>query len=248
MHKKQSTQIDITTNFQNIDNNSISIRNLNINFESKILYKDFSIDFQENKITALLAPSGAGKTTLLKAISKQEQNSSFLFQNPRLLPWKTILENVTLPLENKNLSKTEIQERGEFFLFQVGLIDRKNDYPKNLSGGEKQRVAMARAFVYPSSLLLMDEAFQSQDLGLKLKLMEEFLTLTKTENKTVILVTHDIREAICLANRLLVLKGSPNQIVMDIENPLSSENHSIKEKYISKKSQEIEEKILSYFL
>ena len=248
MHKKQSTQIDITTNFQNKDNNSILIRNLNINFESKILYKDFSIDFQENKITALLAPSGAGKTTLLKAISKQEQNSSFLFQNPRLLPWKTILENVTLPLENKNLSKTEILERGEFFLFQVGLIDRKNDYPKNLSGGEKQRVAMARAFAYPSSLLLMDEAFQSQDLGLKLKLMEEFLTLTKTENKTVILVTHDIREAICLANRLLVLKGSPNQIVMDIENPLSSENHSIKEKYISKKSQEIEEKILSYFL
>ena len=248
MHKKQSTQIDITTNFQNIDNNSISIRNLNINFESKILYKDFSIDFQENKITALLAPSGAGKTTLLKAISKQEQKSSFLFQNPRLLPWKTILENVTLPLENKNLSKTEILERGEFFLFQVGLIDRKNDYPKNLSGGEKQRVAMARAFAYPSLLLLMDEAFQSQDLGLKLKLMEEFLTLTKTENKTVILVTHDIREAICLANRLLVLKGSPNQIVMDIENPLSSENHSIKEKYISKKSQEIEEKILSYFL
>jgi ABC-type multidrug transport system ATPase subunit len=89
MHKKQSTQIDITTNFQNKDNNSISIRNLNINFDSKILYKDFSIDFQENKITALLAPSGAGKTTLLKAISKQEQNSSFLFQNPRLLPWKT---------------------------------------------------------------------------------------------------------------------------------------------------------------
>ena len=248
MHKKQSTQIDITTNFQNIDNNSISIRNLNINFESKILYKDFSIDFQENKITALLAPSGAGKTTLLKAISKQEQNSSFLFQNPRLLPWKTILENITLPLENTNLPKKEILKRGEFFLFQVGLIDRKNDYPKNLSGGEKQRVAMARAFVYPSSLLLMDEAFQSQDLGLKLKLMEEFLTLTKTENKTVILVTHDIREAICLANRLLVLKGSPNQIVMDIENPLSSENHSIKEKYISKKSQEIEEKILSYFL
>ena len=78
--------------------------------------------------------------------------------------------------------------------------------------------------------------------------MEDFLQLSKSENKTVILVTHDIREAICLADRLLVLKGSPNQIVMDMENPLSSENHSIKEKYISKKSQEIEEKILSYFL
>ena len=171
-----------------------------------------------------------------------------MFQNPRLLPWKTVFENLTLPLENTNLSKEEIIQRGNYFLSKVGLLDRKSDFPKNLSGGEKQRVAMARSFAYPSSLLLMDEAFQSQDLGLKLKLMEDFLQLSKSENKTVILVTHDIREAICLADRLLVLKGSPNQIVMDMENPLSSENHSIKEKYISKKTLEIEEKILKIFL
>ena len=231
-----------------IDTKPVSVKNLNITFDQKIIYKDFSLDFESNKITALLAPSGAGKTTLLKAISKQEKNSSFLFQNPRLLPWKTVFENLTLPLENTNLSKEEIIQRGNYFLSKVGLLDRKRDFPKNLSGGEKQRVAMARSFAYPSSLLLMDEAFQSQDLGLKLKLMEDFLQLSKSENKTVILVTHDIREAICLADRLLVLKGSPNQIVMDMENPLSSENHSIKEKYISKKSLEIEEKILKIFL
>ena len=231
-----------------IDTKPVSVKNLNITFDQKIIYKDFSLDFESNKITALLAPSGAGKTTLLKAISKQEKNSSFLFQNPRLLPWKTVFENLTLPLENTNLSKEEIIQRGNYFLSKVGLLDRKRDFPKNLSGGEKQRVAMARSFAYPSSLLLMDEAFQSQDLGLKLKLMEDFLQLSKSENKTVILVTHDIREAICLADRLLVLKGGPNQIVMDMENPLSSENHSIKEKYISKKSLEIEEKILKIFL
>ena len=231
-----------------IDTKPVSVKNLNITFDQKIIYKDFSLDFESNKITALLAPSGAGKTTLLKAISKQEKYSSFLFQNPRLLPWKTVFENLTLPLENTNLSKEEIIQRGNYFLSKVGLLDRKSDFPKNLSGGEKQRVAMARSFAYPSSLLLMDEAFQSQDLGLKLKLMEDFLQLSKSENKTVILVTHDIREAICLADRLLVLKGSPNQIVMDMENPLSSESHSIKEKYISKKSLEIEEKILKIFL
>ena len=231
-----------------IDTKPVSVKNLNITFDQKIIYKDFSLDFESNKITALLAPSGAGKTTLLKAISKQEKKSSFLFQNPRLLPWKTVFENLTLPLENTNLSKEEIIQRGNYFLSKVGLLDRKSDFPKNLSGGEKQRVAMARSFAYPSSLLLMDEAFQSQDLGLKLKLMEDFLQLSKSENKTVILVTHDIREAICLADRLFVLKGSPNQIVMDMENPLSSESHSIKEKYISKKSLEIEEKILKIFL
>lgn len=231
-----------------IDTKPVSVKNLNIIFDQKIIYKDFSLDFESNKITALLAPSGAGKTTLLKAISKQEKNSSFLFQNPRLLPWKTVFENLTLPLENTNLSKEEIIQRGNYFLSKVGLLDRKSDFPKNLSGGEKQRVAMARSFAYQSSLLLMDEAFQSQDLGLKLKLMEDFLQLSKSENKTVILVTHDIREAICLADRLFVLKGSPNQIVMDMENPLSSESHSIKEKYISKKSLEIEEKILKIFL
>ena len=203
-----------------IDTKPVSVKNLNITFDQKIIYKDFSLDFESNKITALLAPSGAGKTTLLKAISKQEKNSSFLFQNPRLLPWKTVFENLTLPLENTNLSKEEIIQRGNYFLSKVGLLDRKSDFPKNLSGGEKQRVAMARSFAYPSSLLLMDEAFQSQDLGLKLKLMEDFLQLSKSENKTVILVTHDIREAICLADRLLVLKGSPHQIVMDMENRL----------------------------
>lgn len=239
MHKEIQTQIDTKP---------ISIKNLNINFEQKSIYKDFSIDFQENKITAILAPSGAGKTTLLKAISKQEKKSSFLFQNPRLLPWKTVFENLTLPLENTNLSKEEIKQRGEYFLAQVGLLDRKKDFPKTLSGGEKQRVAMARSFAYPSSLLLMDEAFQSQDLGLKLKLMEDFLQLTKSENKTVILVTHDIREAICLADRIIVLKGSPNQIKMDIQNHLEKENLSIKEKYTSKLSLEIEEQILKIFL
>ena len=189
---------------------------------------------------------------MLKHISNTEKLSSFLFQNPRLLPWKTILENVTLPLENwdfgsKGFSKSEIVERGEFFLNQVGLLDRKDEYPKNLSGGEKQRVAMARSFAYPSSLLLLDEAFQSQDLGLKLKLMEDFLSLSKTENKTVLLVTHDIREAICLSHRILVLKGTPNQIVMDINNLQKTEIASVKEKYISKSTLDLEEKILSLY-
>lgn len=231
-----------------INKKPLSIKNLNIAFDQKIIYKDFSLDFEENKITALLAPSGAGKTTLLKSISQQEETSSFLFQNPRLLPWKTVFENLTLPLENTNLTKEEIIKRGEYFLAQVGLLDRKKDFPKTLSGGEKQRIAMVRSFAYPSSLLLMDEAFQSQDLGLKLKLMEDFLQLAKTEKKTVILVTHDIREAICLANRIIVLKGSPNEIKLNIQNPLEKENLSVKEKYTSKFSLELEEKILKIFL
>lgn len=229
-------------------NQNLIIKNLNISFDTKVIYEDFSLEIESEKITVLLAPSGEGKTTLLKAIAKQEKQAGFLFQTPRLLPWKTILENVTIPLENSKLSKNEIQQRGEYFLNQVGLLDRKKDYPKNLSGGEKQRVAMARSFAYPSSLLLMDEAFQSQDLGLKLKLMEDFLQLAKNENKTVILVTHDIREAICLGDRILVLKGSPNQIKMDIQNPLEKEQLSVKEKYTSQLSLELEEKILKIFL
>lgn len=229
-------------------NQNLIIKNLNISFDTKVIYKDFSLEIESKKITVLLAPSGEGKTTLLKAIAKQEKQAGFLFQTPRLLPWKTILENVTIPLENSKLSKNEILQRGEYFLNQVGLLDRKKDFPKNLSGGEKQRVAMARSFAYPSSLLLMDEAFQSQDLGLKLKLMEDFLQLAKNENKTVILVTHDIREAICLGDRILVLKGSPNQIKMDIQNPLEKEQLSVKEKYTSQLSLELEEKILKIFL
>ena len=107
-----------------IDTKPVSVKNLNITFDQKIIYKDFSLDFESNKITALLAPSGAGKTTLLKAISKQEKNSSFLFQNPRLLPWKTVFENLTLPLENTNLSKEEIIQRGNYFISKVSFTFR----------------------------------------------------------------------------------------------------------------------------
>jgi NitT/TauT family transport system ATP-binding protein len=226
----------------------IKANDIHKSFGSLEVLKGVSLEVKRSEVVSIVGQSGAGKTTLLKYISNTENLSSFLFQNPRLLPWKTILENVTLPLENCNFSKSEIAERGEYFLNQVGLLDRKEDFPKNLSGGEKQRVAMARSFAFPSSLMLLDEAFQSQDLGLKLKLMEDFLSLSKTENKTVLLVTHDIREAICLSHRILVLKGNPNQIVMDISNIQKTENTSVKEKYISKSTLDLEERILSLFL
>ena len=88
-------------------NQNLIIKNLNISFDTKVIYKDFSLEIESEKITVLLAPSGEGKTTLLKAIAKQEKQAGFLFQTPRLLPWKTILENVTIPLENSKLSKNE---------------------------------------------------------------------------------------------------------------------------------------------
>jgi NitT/TauT family transport system ATP-binding protein len=203
----------------------VIIDNFSLKRGSKQLYKDFSMSFQSDTVTALLATSGAGKTSLLECIAgllkadngtitntaENSQSISYLFQEPRLLPWVTVLKNLMLPINNKEEGK----ERALYFLDKVGLSNKANAYPKELSGGEKQRVALARAFTYKAPLLFLDEAFQSQDIHLKFQLMELFIQLLEEEKRTVLLVTHDIKEALCLAHRIVLLKGEPLQIVYD---------------------------------
>jgi NitT/TauT family transport system ATP-binding protein len=138
-----------------------------------------------------------------------------LFQEPELLPWRTILRNVSLPLEG-TVSEKEAKARATEFLAKTGLGTRLTAFPDELSGGEKRRAALARAFAFPAPVLLMDEAFQSQDLPLKLVLMRLAQTLLQDSPRTVILVTHDVREALCLADRILVLTGRPLAIARNI--------------------------------
>ncbi|AEE17319.1 ABC transporter ATP-binding protein [Treponema brennaborense] len=222
------------------DGAPISIAGLRVTRGSKELYRDFSIDFASGAVTALLAPSGGGKTTLLDGIAGLFQAGSgtilaparvsYLFQEPRLLPWCSIAKNIMLPVE-KLLSAREAKERTDFFLEQVGLLCKAAALPAECSGGERQRAALARAFVYPSSVLLMDEAFQSQDFSLKLKLMESAEALLSREKRTVVLVTHDFREALCLADRIVVMTGSPLEIRLDI--PGCGRENSLLDRYAS---------------
>ena len=224
----------------------IEIENLTVVRGKKSIYKDFSVKFEAGTVNALLAPSGAGKTTLLDCIaallepqsgtikigttsiiefkSKKRQGeiyASYLFQEPRLLPWCTVLRNCTLPLENI-MTKPEAEARAKTFLCAAGLQDKIDEFPPNLSGGERQRAAIARSFAIKAPVLLMDEAFQSQDIMLKEQLMQLLKKLLETERRTVIFVTHDIHEAILMADRIIILKpvsseDSTLHITLDVQ-------------------------------
>lgn len=190
---------------------SVKIQNLTITKGEKSLFKNFSFEFEKNKVTAILAPSGSGKTTLLKCIARTEKDVSFLFQEPRLLPSLSIYENVFLPLSNF-FTPEKARELSEKYLKATELFESRNKKVQNLSGGEKQRVALARSFAFPSQILLLDEAFQSLDLKIKSSLEDTLKKLLADSPRTVILVTHEKQEALDLADVILEMEGQPLSI------------------------------------
>ncbi|MCI1209223.1 MAG: ATP-binding cassette domain-containing protein [Treponema sp.] len=223
----------------------ISIRDLTLMRAGKLLYRNFSLEIQPASVTVLIAPSGRGKTTLLDylggilsvsgttvsgrcrftgaAAEHGTPGISYLFQEPRLIPGIPVLENILIPLVN-TMSYEDSHARAVYFAGRVGLSDRLSVFPLQLSGGEKQRTAIARAFAFPSDILLMDEAFQSQDIGIKVNLMELFESMITENPRTVLFVTHDVKEAVCLADRILVLDGSPLQVLLDERNDKGPES------------------------
>lgn len=198
---------------------SLDIENISLKRNNKILFQNFSHYFEASIIHAILGPSGSGKTSLLHAIAgllaidegkiTEIKAISYLFQEPRLLPWLSLEKNLSLVIEKKYEDKDFVKEKTITMLEKVRLIDYAKRFPTELSGGERQRLALARAFLYPSSLLLMDEAFQSQDIALKIELMDLLQSLHKEDKRTIILVSHDIREALSLSQSLIVFKGRP---------------------------------------
>ncbi len=179
-----------------------------------------SMDIFEDRVTVILGPSGCGKTTLLNIISGTDRDYtgeirglddkviSYLFQEPRLLPWKTVRGNLEFVLKGA-VPEDERHAAIDGHLEMVELSDFGGYYPDQLSGGMKQRVAVARAFAYPSEILLMDEPFQALDLALKLNLLDAFLKLWEKSRRTALFVTHDIQEAILLGERIYVLSDRP---------------------------------------
>ncbi|SHE36936.1 ABC transporter ATP-binding protein [Clostridium fallax] len=195
----------------------VKIRNLQKRFKDKIVFKDLTLNFEKNKITCILGPSGIGKTTLLNLISGdmnpdrgfitvEENLISYVFQEDRLIPWFNIYDNISFVLKSY-LDKKSIEDKINKYLGLVKLQDVKYKFPKELSGGMRRRVALARAFSYDSNLLLMDEPFKGLDKELKYDIMRDFLTLWKEEKKTVIMVTHDEEEAKFLNGNTIRLRG-----------------------------------------
>ena len=182
-----------------------------------------SLAVEENRIVAILGPSGCGKTTLLlllagsllpdsgEIIGLTGKAVSFLFQEPRLLDWLTVAENIAFVLKDR-FPPAEVEAKINAVLRRVELAEYGNAYPRRLSGGQRQRAAMARAWAYPSRLLLMDEPYKSLDLGLKLELIRQFLQLWTEEPRTVLYVTHDIKEALLLADEIYLLSAKPTVV------------------------------------
>ncbi len=177
-----------------------------------------------------MGPSGSGKTTLLQILAgllpptrgqvwlagepltKPQPEISIVFQKPNLMPWRTVLDNVLLPLQIQAAPAAEAQQRGQEALALVGLSEFASAYPKQLSGGMEQRVAVARALIQQPQILLLDEPFGALDALTRERLNLELLRLWQSRSLTAIMVTHNIREAVFLADRVLVLSPRPATI------------------------------------
>lgn len=191
----------------------MTINKITVQYGKRNVFENFSISVADESVTAILGPSGCGKTTLLFAIAnamQKEPGVSFVFQEPRLIPWCTLQKNLELTIRG---SSSEKREQAIEYLDKVHLSSSARKFPTEISGGERQRVSIARAFSSRAPILLMDEPFQSQDTGLKEHLMETFLRLQEIEPRTVIAVTHDVYEAKTISNEIYVLGGKPAQLL-----------------------------------
>jgi NitT/TauT family transport system ATP-binding protein len=191
---------------------------------------DVSLSIGKSEFVCLLGPSGCGKTTLLNAIAGFDKVSSgsitidglevkgpcvrniTLFQNYGLLPWRNVQSNVELGLESRKIPKNKIREISDKYIELVGLESFKKSYPHQLSGGMQQRVAIARALALQPEILFMDEPFGALDVITRANMQDEIIRLWKEYNKTIIFVTHDIDEAVYLADRIVIMAPHPGRI------------------------------------
>jgi NitT/TauT family transport system ATP-binding protein len=200
-----------------------------------------TFEVEQAEFVVMLGPSGCGKTTILKHIvdtveptagnvyldgmpkEEAELDVSMVFQDFALLPWKSVLENVAVGLDVRGVETAERRATAREWIDRVGLDGFEDAYPSELSGGMKQRVGLARALAVDPDVLLMDEPFGSLDAQTKDRLQTELLNLWNDEQKTVLFVTHDVEEAIYMADRILVLSCKPTTIVdridVDIDRP-----------------------------
>jgi len=235
---------------------TISVRDLSFGYTSSLLFDGLTADLDGGKNgrpLVILGTSGCGKTTFLKLLGgllKPKSGrvifsgggadtfadspglsvkTSFKLQESRLLPWLPVERNISLPLE-KDFGKREALRRARHFLSLVSLEEKATAFPPQLSGGQAQRVSMARAFAWPSAALFMDEPFQSLDIPLRMNLMDICLSLNERENhggnRVLVAITHDPREAIYMGGRIIILGAPGAGIVFDRNIDLSAEERA----------------------
>ncbi len=217
----------------------ISFNHVYKSFGQTRVLDDFSFSVPAGKIICLIGPSGCGKTTILNLLTGLEQPDrgsisgtanlriSCVFQEPRLLPWKTVSENISFVLQD--LTIPQQQELIDLYLKNMSLYEYRNSYPKHLSGGMKQRLAICRAFAFPHDLLLLDEPFKSLDVLLRMELVQQVAGMWGEHPRTIVFVTHDILDALLLGHFILVLSAKPTTTLdtLEINIPLGERDIAV---------------------
>ena len=196
------------------------IKNINFKYNDNEIYKNFNIEFKRGKINCIIGKSGCGKTTLLNYISQkycfENKKIAFVFQNDNLIPWENIYVNLKI-IEKQYFDKEKIEKEIDKILKDIGLIEFKNSYPNELSGGMRQRINFARALIGSPDIILMDEPFKSLDIKSKHEMINLVMELRKKSIVTIILVTHSIDEIIKLSDIVYLLGGRPVRILETAE-------------------------------
>lgn len=202
----------------------ICVKNLTCSYEQKTIFDNFDVTFEQGKINVILGGSGVGKTTLLNAIAGIksyegqiegcEDGVSYIFQKDRLIPSISVYKNLDLILKGVVKDKAERKRMIEQTAVDLEIFDVLKSLPSEISGGQAQRVSMARAFLYPSDVMLLDEPFKALDTALKTRLIKQFAALQEKKNKTVVFVTHAIDECLLLADDYFVFDDAPVKIVL----------------------------------
>ncbi|KRV49346.1 sulfonate ABC transporter ATP-binding protein [Wenjunlia vitaminophila] len=206
------------------------------NRQPVLALSDVDLDVAQGEIVALIGPSGCGKSTLLRMIAgldndydgelswtrapRPGKDIGFVFQEPALLPWRTVERNVSMGLEAQRDRSAEGKARVRNLLELVGLTEFARSFPKELSGGMRQRAAIARALAYDPQILLMDEPFGALDAITRDRLHDDLLRIWEQTHKTIVLVTHSVEEATYLADRVAVMSARPGRIKAVHQVPL----------------------------
>ncbi len=213
----------------------LTVRNLSTVFPDENgglrALRDVSFDVHPREFICVLGPSGSGKTTLLRILAGlikptsgtftfghgEQPSIGMVFQQATLMPWRTVIENIKLPLEVNQMDESTARAKASEMIELVGLQGFEDSLPRDLSGGMAQRVAIARALVHDPDLLLLDEPFGSLDALTRERMWTELSRIWQMRQKTVIMVTHSINESLFLADRVLVLTQRPGKIKIDVE-------------------------------
>lgn len=216
---------------------AISVKNLYKIYTDHIILNDLSFDLPAGETLSIIGPSGCGKTTLLYLLAGLEKPTSglvssrkpkriaFILQDYGLFPWKTVEENILLPLSLKSVSQSEQKRALKKILIELQLKGLEKRYPIQLSGGQRQRVAIGRALITKPEVLLMDEPFCSLDAITRERLQHTILRIWQHRKLTFVIVTHDIIEAVLLGKNIMVLTPSPSLSMHWLDNPTFNTDH-----------------------